>query len=382
MKQNKYGTWAVGAFMLLLSAAACTDSYESTPVDMFTEDYLFSKTDSNGTVVRKYLNRIYYYMRNGHNGVNGDYLDAASDDALSVYSSESDVYKLAIGRYSASNLINSDMIWSDPYLVIRRVNILLSGIDVVPFNTTYTDALGNTRRLNDSMKAEARFLRAYFYFELVKRYGGVPIIGDKVYELNENIELPRSTFEQCIKYIVSELDDIKDDLRSLPLPDAAASAHVVNTQAAQALKIRVLLYAASPLFNEKPIEPGNELIGYASYDRERWKIAADAARNFINTYGTGDEAIMGLDDNFKNIFTNWYSNEHKEVIFFRENAMDKTVETANGPLGLSGAKQGNGRTNPTQNLVDAFLMKDGHFIKEGKYEYNEQLPYAQSDPSL
>ena len=110
------------------------------------------------------------------------------------------------------------MIWSDPYLVIRRVNILLSGIDVVPFNTTYTDALGNTRRLNESMKAEARFLRAYFYFELVKRYGGVPIIGDKVYELNENIELPRSTFEQCIKYIVSELDDIKDDLRSLPLP--------------------------------------------------------------------------------------------------------------------------------------------------------------------
>ena len=185
--------------MLLLSAAACTDSYESTPVDMFTEDYLFSKTDSNGTVVRKYLNRIYYYMRNGHNGVNGDYLDAASDDALSVISSESDVYKLAIGRYSASNFINSDMIWSDPYLVIRRVNILLSGIDVVPFNTTYTDALGNTRRLNDSMKAEARFLRAYFYFELVKRYGGVPIIGDKVYELNENIELPRSTFEQCIK---------------------------------------------------------------------------------------------------------------------------------------------------------------------------------------
>ena len=67
--------------MLLLSAAACTDSYESTPVDMFTEDYLFSRTDSNGTVVRKYLNRIYYYMRNGHNGVNGDYLDAASDDA-------------------------------------------------------------------------------------------------------------------------------------------------------------------------------------------------------------------------------------------------------------------------------------------------------------
>ncbi len=64
--------------------------------------------------------------------------------------------------------------------------------------------------------------------------------------------------------------------------------------------------------------------------------------------------------------------------------MDKTVETANGPLGLSGAKQGNGRTNPTQNLVDAFFNeKDGHFINDkGKYEYNEQLPYAQRDPRL
>ena len=80
----------------------------STPVDMCLQrDYLFSKTDSNGTVVRKYLNRIYYYMRNGHNGVNGDYLDAASDDALSVISSESDVYNWPSDVSSASIFINS-----------------------------------------------------------------------------------------------------------------------------------------------------------------------------------------------------------------------------------------------------------------------------------
>ena len=84
MKQNKYGAWAIGAWMLLLTAVSCTDSYEGTPVNMFTEDYLFSRTDSNCVVARQFLNRIYWYMRNGHNGVNGDYLDAASDDALSV----------------------------------------------------------------------------------------------------------------------------------------------------------------------------------------------------------------------------------------------------------------------------------------------------------
>ena len=384
MKQNKYGAWALGAWMLLLTAVSCTDSYEGTPVNMFTEDYLFSRTDSNGVVARQFLNRIYWYMRNGHNGVNGDYLDAASDDALSVNSGDPDVYKLAVGRYSASSTIPSDMIWTDPYGLIRRVNILLNGIDVVPFNTTYIDALGNARPLNVSMKAEARFLRAYFYFELMKRYGGIPIIGDKVYDLNENIELPRSTFEQTVKYIVSELDAIKDDLRSLPLPDAAANAHVVTTQAAQALKIRVLLYAASPLFNEKPVESGNELVGYATYDRERWKTAADAARSFMNAYGT-DGGPLGLDPNFKDVFTNWYDNTiHKEMIFFRENDSNTSIETANGPLGLSGAKQGNGRTNPTQNLVDAFLMKDGYFINEegSAYEYDPQHPYDNRDPRL
>ena len=384
MKQNKYGAWAIGAWMLLLTAVSCTDSYEGTPVNMFTEDYLFSRTDSNGVVARQFLNRIYWYMRNGHNGVNGDYLDAASDDALSVNSGDPDVYKLAVGRYSASSTIPSDMIWTDPYGLIRRVNILLNGIDVVPFNTTYIDALGNARPLNVSMKAEARFLRAYFYFELMKRYGGIPIIGDKVYDLNENIELPRSTFEQTVKYIVSELDAIKDDLRSLPLPDAAANAHVVTTQAAQALKIRVLLYAASPLFNEKPVESGNELVGYATYDRERWKTAAYAARSFMNAYGT-DGGPLGLDPNFKDVFTNWYDNTiHKEMIFFRENDSNTSIETANGPLGLSGAKQGNGRTNPTQNLVDAFLMKDGYFINEegSAYEYDPQHPYDNRDPRL
>ena len=384
MKQNKYGAWAIGAWMLLLTAVSCTDSYEGTPVNMFTEDYLFSRTDSNGVVARQFLNRIYWYMRNGHNGVNGDYLDAASDDALSVNSGDPDVYKLAVGRYSASSTIPSDMIWTDPYGLIRRVNILLNGIDVVPFNTTYIDALGNARPLNVSMKAEARFLRAYFYFELMKRYGGIPIIGDKVYDLNENIELPRSTFEQTVKYIVSELDAIKDDLRSLPLPDAAANAHVVTTQAAQALKIRVLLYAASPLFNEKPVESGNELVGYATYDRERWKTAADAARSFMNAYGT-DGGPLGLDPNLKDVFTNWYDKTiHKEMIFFRENDSNTSIETANGPLGLSGAKQGNGRTNPTQNLVDAFLMKDGYFINEegSAYEYDPQHPYDNRDPRL
>lgn len=104
----------------------------------------------------------------------------------------------------------------------------------------------------------------------------------------------------------------------------------------------------------------------------------------MNAYGT-DGGPLGLDPNFKDVFTNWYDNTiHKEMIFFRENDSNTSIETANGPLGLSGAKQGNGRTNPTQNLVDAFLMKDGYFINEegSAYEYDPQHPYDNRDPRL
>ena len=91
----------------------------------------------------------------------------------------------------------------------------------------------------------------------MKRYGGVPLIGDNVYVLGDDVQLPRNTFAQCIDYIVRELDEIKDDLRSLPMADATEFAHAPTKEACLAMKARVLLYAASPLFNEKPLEAGN-----------------------------------------------------------------------------------------------------------------------------
>ena len=137
------------------------------------------------------------------------------------------------------------MEWGGYYQGIRKANILINNIDVVPFNLTYINALGETKPLNYTMKAEARFLRAHFYFELVKRYGGVPLIGDNVYVLGDDVQLPRNTFAQCIDYIVRELDEIKDDLRSLPMADATEFAHAPTKEACLAMKARVLLYAAS-----------------------------------------------------------------------------------------------------------------------------------------
>ena len=166
----------------MFTAVSCTDGYEPEPVELVSIDFVFSKTDSLGTNAVKFMNNIYATLQNGHNRVGSDYLDAASDDAISINVSDPDVYKLAMGRYTASTRVESDMRWKEYYSGIRKANILINHIDVVPFMLTYKNAKGETKPLNVTMKAEARFLRAYFYFELVKRYGGVPLMGDDVHD--------------------------------------------------------------------------------------------------------------------------------------------------------------------------------------------------------
>lgn len=390
MKLNKtiiFGLVATGFAML-----SCTDNYESLPVNQFTEEYVFSTTDSAGAMATEYLNSIYVSLPNGHNRVGNDYLDAASDDAMSLYfDSDPDVRRLQTGSYTASNMVSSDMMWNNCYAAIRKCNTFINGIGRVPYNTTYTNALGQVRPMGVSYKAEARFLRAFFYFMLLERYGGVPVIGDKVFNINDDLQIPRNTFAQTVDYISGELDNIQDSLRSYPMADATNYGHVPTKQACIALKSRLYLYAASPLFNSNTLEAGNELVGYSSYDATRWQKAAETAKEFIDNYGLIDTkksmnaTKFHLTDkgSYVNTFINYFGGSNHELIFFRNNGSDYNQEKNNGPLGFSGPRLGNGRTNPTQNFVDAFPMLDGKPRGESKkYPYDPQNPYANRDPRL
>src|SRR5690606_30728396 len=139
-----------------------------------------------------------------------------------------------------------------------------------------------------------RFLRAMFYFELVKRHGGVPLLGNKVYQLDDDIELPRNSFEECVDFIVAECDAIQDSLRVNPfdLPNYGRP----TKSAALALKSRILLYAASPLYNGENIDAQNPLTGYTDFSAERWQRAEDAAKAVM------DLNVFQLEPEFKNIF--------------------------------------------------------------------------------
>jgi hypothetical protein len=392
MKLHKYLT--VIGLSSLLFLASC-DDYEDVPIERFTIDYVFSHTDSLGKNAEKYLNTIYNTIPNGHNRVAGDYLDAASDDAVTSFIAENDIQRLAAGQYTASSPIGGDMYWGSFYTAIRQSVTFINHIDEVPLMMTFVSGT-DTISMNRAWKAEARFLKALFYFELVKRYGGVPILRDNApYELGEDMELPRQSFDFCINYIVDELDAIKDSLRRAETLPMTSEGHVVTQGAAMALKSRVLLYAASPLFNEKPIAANNNLVGYTEYDRERWKVAADAARYFIDTYNKKTPRVYALTGNvgstlkgFQTTFLDYYGagsglNKNTEVIFFHQGEQGTGLEKANAPIGFTGTNQSNGRTSPTQNLVDAFPMLDGLPIGEStKYSYNSQNPYEKRDPRL
>lgn len=351
---------------------SCTDDYEAVPLEQFTLDFVFSETDSLGNQAYQYLNSVYSQMQNGHNRVGGDYLDAATDDAISSSLTENDVYKLATGQYTAASQIGSDMRWNQYYAGIRTATTFITNIDRVPLMDTFNDG----EPLNRAWKSEARFIRALHYFNLVKRYGGVPLLGDHVYQLGEDMELPRNTFEECVDYIVSELDAIRDSLRTAPITDLSTKGHAVTREAAMALKARVLLYAASPLFNGENIAPSNELTGYTDYSAERWKLAADAAKYFIDNY-----TFFELVPEFQNVFT---VDANPEIIFFRQGGNNRSIETTNGPVGFSSQNLGNGRTSPSQNLVDAFPMLDGKSISDSSsaYRYSVSSMYQNRDPRL
>ncbi len=348
--------------MVSLTAASCKRTLEEVPVEQQTLDQTFDSKDSAGVNANKFLYDIYTHIPGMFNRVGSDFLDAATDDAISSNTTNTSVQQLAQGTYASTGYPDDQ--WATYYTAIRQANIFVTNIDKVPLK----GKLANGTTFNQAWKAEARFLRALFYFELVKRYGGVPLLGDKVFQLDDDVAIPRSSFADCVKYISGECDAIKDSLR----PDPIEGAYIEKPAkgAALALKARLLLYAASPLYNGGNIDGANELTGYPSYSVDRWKAAADAVKAVM------DLDVFDLEPDFKNIFIVQVNSER---IFARQGGNNTDVENNNGPVGYS-TVTANGRTSPTQDLVDAFGMMNGKAITDEGSGYDPSNPYVNRDP--
>lgn len=354
--------------LCVIIAAACKKNFEEKPLDFITEDYVWDANDPSGDVAGKWISFIYSRIPTGYARLNNVPLECASDDAVPS-ADGSATWNVIRGGYSPASPFDDN--WGNSYAGIRAANIFLNNYLKVPW-------ADSSRKV--WFPNEARALRAYFYYELIKRYGGVPLVGDVVYNPNDAalLQLKRNSFEECVNYIVSELDKAKDSLR----PDASLANRTTDQDFGRmrksvviALKAKVLLLAASPLFNPSAT-PDKPYTGYAAYNPGRWKAAADAAKTLI------DMGIYGLE---ANRYTLNITRANKEHIFMRmsDNRTTNFYTYRMSPVGYSpGNTKSEGRVSPTQELVDVFPMKNGKAITDPAAGFDPANPYANRDPRL
>jgi hypothetical protein len=377
---NKIFNYSI-ALLFLLIAFSCKKTFEDHPLDFVSEDYIWDQTDPTGTYAQNFLTRIYAQLPIGYNRLNGEYLECVSDDAVPSNSGNA-TWNVINGGYSPSSTFDDN--WSNSYSGIRNVNLFLANYKRIPWADPTRPRW---------FAAEARTLRAFFYYELIKRYGGVPLLGDKVFSSTDPslFTIKRNSFDTCVNYIVSELTSVQDSLR----PEATLAARGsgngttngtdadggrIRKSVVLAIKAKVLLLAASPLFNPSST-PDKDYTGYPTYSVTRWKAAADAAM-----------AVMDLKDpvgaNMFVLETNRYmlnlTRVNKEVIWERQGGgTSNSYAWDMSPVGFNvSSKVSTGAISPTQELVNAFPMKNGKAITDATSGYDPNNPYTNRDPRL
>jgi len=310
-------------------------------------------------------------------------LDAACDESETSHTFSTAALEFAIGSVNAANIkpaLLSDDPYNTCYTQIRACNQLFKNVSHVPMKAAN----------KAQMVAEARFLRAWYYFILMEHYGGVALVGDTLYTYTQTIPAVRSTFAQTVTYITSECDSAA---KTLPTTQSFIGYGRASAGACMALKARVLLYAASPLFNkpsgalnEAPSDIANSaqraLVGYPSYDPTRWQLAENAAAAVINlqayTLYTDSSNISGYGEEgaFQQLFTERYNTEY--IFQLMEPGGNSILEGLFNPPSRTGA---NGAF-PYQGMVDAFGMANGKAITDPTSGYDATNPYVGRDPRL
>jgi len=352
------------AVLVLLGLTSCNGVMDLTPKDQFADEAVF--TDPN--LAQAFVNDMYRGL--GH-GLYEIMLASISDETHFIHNYNTEPVVKSIITSSDRGAIDDGRFahfnWGPTFSRIRQTNIFLSKID----GTTFDAAL------KQRMKGEVFFLRAYFYHNLMRMYGGVPII-TKVYGLNEDYQAARNTFQETVAFIVANADSAA---ALLPLSYSGSDVGRVTRGAALALRARVLLDAASDLYNVNP--SGKPENGYTTpQDRTAlWRAAKDAAKAVMDlgiyglfrpTPANAQEATQ----NYGDLFLQTMSVEVILSRFFLSTRDDGyNPGLFNGPNGFHTW----GGNTPIQNLVDDYRMADG-----SRFDWNNPAeaaaPYANRDP--
>ncbi|WP_184543241.1 RagB/SusD family nutrient uptake outer membrane protein [Mucilaginibacter sp. FT3.2] len=265
----------------------------------------------------------------------------------SIYNNNDNTWVIQQGQLAPNNLGDAGTVWARSYRGIRECNYALSVINGLPLSAGHKNKL----------IGELEFIRAFRYQDLIRNYGGIVLMGDKVTELTDNLQDPslfnRATITESITYASSQLDDAAS---KLPVDNGSTWALGRATKgAALALKSRLLLYAASPLYNAGT-----------------WQAAAAAAKAVMDL---GKYSLF--QGGYGQLFLTPNSNEIIfERLFYPVTAAHLPVELDNGPNSYGGY----GGNVPLQNIVDAYEMSNGKAITDPASGYDSQNPYVNRDP--
>lgn len=324
-----------------------------------TKEEVYSTFDN----IRQLVTGVYSFLPQDF-GVMGNALrESASDNAIYVWNTSA-VYKIYEDKWSPS--ITIDDVWGTMYTGIQAANSYLEN-----YNEEYLERLSLNADYKEQIEKfrmypfEVRALRAFYYFELIKRYGDVPLV-TKTLQLDEVNSLKRTPYTEVVDFIVRECDEIAPQL-PIRQNDFYLETGRVTRGMAMALKARTLLYAASPLHN-------------TSGNRELWKKAAEAAYDLIET---GWYSLPNIDND--PIYDVNGGNEilkSSQLIFERRNGDSDSFERLNLPIGFEGGNSGN---VPTQNLVDAYEMVSGESFswdnpEHVKFPYEDENGNKTRDP--
>lgn len=359
---------------------ACNDNFlDTTPLDKISS----SATWSDGTLAEAFVFSVYSYL--GYGGFEEQMLAVYTDEAMFTHAGRN-INTFNEGSESPSSLSwkSSTYEWGTMYSAIRQANVAIQNIPEATFDD---------QDLKDQLMGEAYFLRAYYYHQLVRFYGGVPLI-DTPYTLEDDLSIARNTFGETIDFIVADLDRAANLLNNKDEVDGRAS-----RLAALALKSRVLLYAASDLHESSKAPSGYEtdLHAYSGGQQARWQAAQQAAKAVLDLttgyktdlnapvdYETGKTNALALAMGGKSAVAD--AAAASELIFQRTLTSEYQRED-NWPLGGThfGVNNGpNGYHNwsgnaPIQQLVDDYELMDGT-----KFDWDNAThkadPYADRDP--
>lgn len=366
---------------LTATLTGCDDVFEPAPENNLPLEFL----EDNSTYAENMLGAVYVYLPN-----NGSfpYSEVATDDAVS--NDPNNAYRIiASGRWTAQN--NPINRWDNCRAAIQYCNLFLENMDRV----TWSKDEEVNMLFAERFKAEAHGLRAIHMFYLLQSHAGLDasgnLLGVPVVEVSENsgsnFNVPRNTFAECVQAIQR---DAEIALAGLPTRYGAEFYHQIKAkhpeitdgqlervygakftgricgEIVEAFLARLALMAASPAY---------EMSGTT------WAQAADANAKIVNYAG----GVHSLDPTG----ATWYCDPNIEKLSDFENPAEviwrgerssntNDLEKENFPPTL----YGNGRINPTQNLVDAFPMANGYPITDAKSNYSAQNPYADRDPRL